>query len=80
MSFDFLDINFPQITLPTIRNITVSSHVNFQLRSEFIAEFAKSAVKPINSFSTDLTHSLPKKIIPDIQVESPVQNIQLNLQ
>lgn len=80
MSFDFLDINFPQITLPTLRSINVSTHINFQLRSEFIAEFAKSAVEPINSFSTDLTHSLPKKIAPDIQIESPSQNININLQ
>ena len=80
LSFDFLNVNFPQLTLPTVRDITVSSHVNFQLRSDFIAEFAKSAVKPLNEFSTDLTQILPKKIIDDINIKSPIENVNIKLQ
>jgi hypothetical protein len=54
LSIDFLDISLPQFSLPTIREIRVSSHVNFELRSEFVAEFAKAAVQPINNFNADL--------------------------
>lgn len=54
LSFDFLGIQFPNFTLPSLREIRVSTHVNFELRSDFITEFARQAVKPINEFTTDL--------------------------
>jgi hypothetical protein len=76
MSFDFLDVKYPQFSLPTVSDITVSSHVNFQLRSEFIAEFAQAAVKPLNQFTTDLTHTLPKKVGNDINIRTPVNDIK----
>ena len=36
LSIDFLDISMPQISLAALREIRVSSHVNFELRSDFI--------------------------------------------
>ena len=51
---DFIDISLPQISIPTIQEIRVSSHVNFEVRSDFITEFARSAVAPLNEFNADL--------------------------
>lgn len=79
LSFDFLSIKFPQISIPSIKEIRVSTHVNLELKSDFIAEFAKSAVRPLNQFGADLGRGIPKKIGPDINVELPA-NINLNPQ
>lgn len=76
---DFLDISFPQFSIPSIREIRVSSHINFELRSEFIAEFAQAAVQPINAFGADLGRALPKKVGEDIRIDSP-SNININIQ
>jgi hypothetical protein len=76
-SLDFLGIQFPNFTLPWIREIRVSTHVNFELRSDFITEFAKQAVKPINEFTTDLGRGIPKKIAPDINLSNPTNTINL---
>jgi hypothetical protein len=51
--------------------------VNFELRSDFITEFAKQAVKPINEFTTDLGRGIPKKIAPDINLSNPTNTINL---
>ncbi len=77
LSFDFLGIKFPEFTLPSIREIKVSTHVNFELRSEFITEFAKQAVKPINEFTSDLGRWIPKKIAPDVRIWVPQKTINL---
>lgn len=48
----------------------MATHVNFQIKSDFIVEFAKAAVKPINEFSTDLAR-MPKKFVPDVNIQGP---------
>ena len=78
LPMDFINLHLPEISLPSIREIRVASHVNFELRSDFIAEFARAAVAPINQFSTDLNLAIPNKIVDDIVV--PTQNINLNNQ
>lgn len=40
------------------------------MRSEFISEFARTAVKPVNSFQTDLKMGIPKKIGEDVNIQS----------
>lgn len=79
LPFDFLSVKFPQIAIPSIREIRVSTHINLELRSEFIAAFAKNAVKPINAFTTDLGRGIPKAIAPDIRIDAPT-NINLTPQ
>lgn len=59
---DFLDIQFPQFSLPTLKEIRISTHLNYTLRSDFISEFARNAVKPINEFTTDLQGHIPSRI------------------
>jgi hypothetical protein len=75
LPFDFLSLKFPQISIPGIREIRVSSHINFELKADFIVEFAKNAVKPINKMNVDFA-SGPKKLAPDINISNP-PNIQL---
>lgn len=50
LSFDFLKIKFPQFSVSSLKEIRASTHVNFNLRSDFISTFARGAVKPLNSF------------------------------
>ncbi len=53
--------------------------MNFETRSEFIAEYAKTSVKPINSFATDLSNALPTQVGSDVNVSTP-SNVQLKLE
>jgi hypothetical protein len=77
LPIDFLNFRFPNLALPSLRSIRVSSHINLELKADFLVEFAKTAVKPINSFNTDLTRSIPKTIAPDVNIGNPVQNIRI---
>lgn len=74
--FDFLTIATPQFSLPTLKEIRVATHVNFELKSDFIAEFSRAAVKPVNKFGTDFQNILPKKIGEDIAIQG--KKIDLN--
>jgi hypothetical protein len=79
LPFDFLNLQFPQFSIPGIKEIRVQTHVNLELKSDFITEFARTAVKPINEFNTDLQFAMPKKLIDDISIQTP-KNIDINLQ
>ena len=79
LPFDFLNLNFPQMSIKGIKEIRVQSHVNFELQSDFVTEFARSAVKPINQFNTDLGHALPSKIGEDLNVQTP-PNVKVKVQ
>jgi hypothetical protein len=70
LPIDFINLSLPQFSLPSLREIRVWSHVNYSLRSEFISEFARTAVKPVNSFQTDLKLAIPKKIGDDVGIQS----------
>ena len=70
LPFDFINLSLPQFSLPSLREIRVGSHVNYSLRSEFISEFARTAVKPVNAFQTDLKLAIPKKIGDDVAIQS----------
>lgn len=79
LPFDFLNLQFPQFSIPGIKEIRVQTHVNLELKSDFITEFARTAVKPINEFNTDLQFAMPKKLIDDVSIQTP-KNINVNLQ
>jgi hypothetical protein len=70
LPFDFINLSLPQFSLPALKEIRVGSHVNYSLRSEFISEFARTAVKPVNSFQTDIQLGMPKKIGEDVSIQS----------
>lgn len=77
LPIDFLNLQFPQFSMPSLREIRVQSHVNFELQSDFITSFARATAKPFNSFNTDLSRSIPSKIGEDISIQSQ-QNININ--
>lgn len=77
LPFDFLKISFPQISIPGIREIRVSTHVNFELKSDFMVEFAKNAVKPINRLNADFS-KIPTKVGTDVKIGTP-PNINVKL-
>jgi hypothetical protein len=77
LPLDFIDISLPQISIPTIKEIRISTHVNFEIRSDFVTEFARAAVAPLNQFGADLGRALPAKIAPDVNLSTPT-NINLN--
>lgn len=80
LPIDFLDIHFPQINMPRFRDIRISTHVNFELKSDFLTEFARNTVEPINAFSTDLAGKLPAQLGENIRIDSPLPgNIHLDL-
>jgi hypothetical protein len=72
LPFDFLSVETPQIALSSKvpREIRVSTHVNFELKSDFITEFARNAVKPLNRLNADFSQ-IPQKILPDINISAP---------
>lgn len=76
LPMDFIKLHLPDISIPSIKEIRVATHVNFELRSDFISEFARSAVAPINQFSTDLNLAIPKQVIDNVSI--PSQNIDIN--
>ena len=69
LPMDFIKLNLPQYSLPSLREIVVGSHVDYNSRSDFISEYAKKATGPINQFQTDLQLITPKKIHEDIGLE-----------
>ena len=73
--FDFINLSLPQFSLPSIREIRVGSHVNSELRSDFISEFARSAVRPINEFQTDLQGAIPSSI--GTSITTPSVNVDV---
>jgi hypothetical protein len=79
LPMDFLRLQLPQFSIPSLREIRVQSHVNLELQSEFITEFARTAVKPINEFNTDIDTLIPESIGENIQIDTP-DNIQLKLE
>lgn len=78
LPMDFLNIQFPQMSLAFLKEIRVSTHVNFEMRSDFITEYARASVKPINEFGTDLTKSIPSQLGDDIRVTTP-PNVNLKI-
>lgn len=68
LPFDFLDIQFPQISLPSIKEIRIATHLNLELKADFLAEFAEAAVRPLNRFTNDLQSIIPSRIAPDVRI------------
>ncbi len=62
LPMDFIDIQFPQFSVPALKEIRISTHLNYTLRTDFLTEFAQNAVKPINEFTTDLSNKIPSQI------------------
>ncbi len=77
LNLDFLKVQLPQYAVPTIREIRVSTHIDFEKRTDFITEFAQKAVKPINSFSADIQGSVQSSLD---KAGQDVQNVGAGIQ
>ncbi len=79
---DFLNLNFAQLSdwqIPGMKEIRVSTYVNLEFKTDFIAEMARQITRPINSFTSDMTHLLPKNLGTKIDLRSTVpSNVRLN--
>lgn len=72
LPMDFLNVHFPDITIPGIKEIRVSTHLNLELTSDFLVEFAEAAVRPINRFTNDIQSLIPTRVGNDVHVPSPI--------
>lgn len=62
-----------------MKEIRVSTYVNLEFKTDFIAEMARQITRPINSFTSDMTHLLPKNLGTKIDLRSTVpSNVKLN--
>ncbi len=77
LPIDFLDIAYPTFKIPGLKAIRVATHVNFELKADFLAEMARTAVKPINAMSSDFQRGIPNTIGSDVSVESPIPDIHI---
>lgn len=57
LPLDFLDIELPQFSYPFVDAIKVTTWVNFEQNVDFLTEFARNIVKPINSFTNDIVNA-----------------------
>jgi len=67
LPIDFLDISLPQFGFSSIDAIKVSTYVYLEFEADFIVEFARAILDPINQFGTDFSHlggaiQMPKNI------------------
>ncbi len=65
MSLDFLDMSLPQYSFAFVDSIDVTTYVNFEVEADFILEFVKQWVKPLNNFTNDIVNLFNNKL-PDL--------------
>lgn len=78
--FDFIDIDFPNFSYPFVDSINITSYINFEIESQFIVEFAKNWVKPLNNFTNDIVN-LFNSNVPSLDFTNLVPNeveVELN--
>ncbi len=65
LPLDFLDVALPQFSFSFIDSIDITTYVNFEIEADFILEFVKQWVKPINSFTNDIVNIFNNRL-PDL--------------
>lgn len=60
---DFLDVEYSSFNVPSFKAIKIATHLNYQLKADFLVEMARTAVKPINAFGNDLQKNIPDEIL-----------------
>jgi hypothetical protein len=72
MGMDFLSLDFPQYSIPGIREIKIATHINLSLKTDFITDIARKSVEPINKFSSTSVTQIPTKVGTDVNISSPL--------
>jgi hypothetical protein len=76
---DFLSLSLPQFSYPFIDAIKVTSYVNLEFEADFITEFARNMVMPLNTFTNNAVNVF-NVAIPDLDFRWLVpQNLDVNL-
>jgi len=65
LNLDFLNINLPQFSLPSVDAIKVTTFVNLELETSFIVDMANYILEPVNNFSNDIT-KIFDIVLPDL--------------
>jgi len=80
LSIDFLDLEFPKISLSFADALRVKTSLNFDFKSDFLAQMAQAIVAPLRQFTPDLTHrfSGTSSSINPLGSSSGNANIKLN--
>lgn len=78
LSLDFLNIQFPQLSLSFMKEIRVATHVNLEYKTDFLVEMAQSIVAPINTFSSDLSSRMNVSV-PNLPSVPSVPSTQIQL-
>jgi hypothetical protein len=67
------------LQIPGMKEIRVSTYLNLELKTDFIAEAARQIVRPINEFGADMRGLLPKEMGTSVDMRNTVpKNIRLN--
>ncbi len=79
---DFLNLDMASMAdlqIPGMKEIRVSTYLNLELKTDFIAEAARQIVRPINEFGADMRWLLPKEVGTTVDMRNTVpKNIRLN--
>lgn len=62
---DYIDLSLPQYSYSFVDSINITTYVNFEVDAEFLLEFAKQWVKPLNNFTNDVVNLFNNKL-PDL--------------
>lgn len=78
LPIDFLSVSLPQFSYPFVDAIKVTSYVNLEFEADFITEFSRNMVMPLNTFTNNIVHTFDSKI-PDLDFRWAIpQNIDVN--
>lgn len=58
LPLDFIPLELPNFSYPFIDAIKVTTYVNFEFEVDFIVEYAKQLVMPINAFTNNIVNML----------------------
>jgi len=62
-------VTTPQFSYPFVDAIKVSTYVNFEYETDFLVEATRSALLPMNTFTSDISKKI-NRTIPDFNFES----------
>lgn len=68
---DYLSISMPEFSYSFVDSINITTYINFEVDAEFLLEFAKQWVKPLNNFTNDVVNLFNNKI-PDLDFSNVV--------
>lgn len=76
---DFIDLSISTPSYSFVDSINVSSYVNYEYETDYVVEATRSALLPFNSFTTDVSKKINRRI-PDFNLEQYTpEDIDVNI-